>query len=43
MTKHVCEMLENYQQVAFTLLDITDRLYITNAIMKIDKANSYFM
>jgi hypothetical protein len=35
-------MLENYQQVAFTLLDITNMLFITNAVMKIDKANSYF-
>lgn len=42
LTKSICELLENYSQVAFTLLDITDRLFLTNAIMKIDKANSFF-
>ena len=35
-------MLESYQQVAFSLVDITDRLSLTHAIMKIDKANGFF-
>ena len=42
LTGALCELLENYQKVAFNLVDLTDRMSMTNAIMKIDKANSFF-
>ena len=42
LTKNVCELLENYQKVSFTLLDCTNQMSLTHAVYKIDKANSYF-
>ena len=42
LTKSLCEMLENYSRVSFTLADITNQMSMTHAIWKIDKANSFF-
>ena len=42
MTKNTCELLENYSQVAFNLVDIRDQMSMSHAIMKIDKANQFF-
>jgi len=35
-------MLELYQRVSFTLVDITNNMSMTHAIWKIDKANQFF-
>ena len=42
LTMNLCEMIETYSQVAFNLVDIRDQMSMSHAIMKIDKANSYF-
>ena len=42
LTTALCELLENYQQVCFTMVDITDKMSMTHAIMRLDKANQFF-
>ena len=42
MTKNLCELIETYSRVAFNMVDIRDQMSMTHAIMKIDKANSFF-
>ena len=42
LTQSLCDLLETYQQVSFTLVDITDRMSMTHAIMRLDKANQFF-
>ena len=39
LTQSLCELLENYSQVSFTMVDITDRMSMTHAILQFDKAN----
>jgi len=39
---NLCEMIETYSQVAFNLVDIQDQMSMSHAIMKIDKANTFF-
>ena len=36
LTGALCELIENYSQVAFNLVDNTDRMSLTHALMKID-------
>lgn len=34
--------MESYSQVAFSLVDITNRLSVTHSVLKIDRCNGYF-
>lgn len=42
LTKNLCEMIETYSKVSLNMVDIRDQMSMTHAIMKIDKANSFF-
>jgi hypothetical protein len=42
LTKSLCELIENYNQVSLSLCDITNKLSLTNVLMKIDKSNNYW-
>lgn len=42
ITKSLCEMIESYSQVNLSMCDISNKLSLTNTLMKIDKANNYW-
>lgn len=43
MTKNLSEVIENFGLVGYALLDIHDKFSMCNILMKIDKANGYFL
>ena len=43
LTKSLCELIEQYSQVSLNLVDIRDQMSMSHAIMKIDKANHFFI
>ena len=43
LTKQLCQVIENFNLVGYTLLDIHDKLSMCNVLMQIDKSNGYFL
>ena len=42
MTKNMCEVIESYSQVNFSMCDTSNKLFLSNILMKLDKANNYW-
>ena len=42
MTKYLCELVESYSQVSLSFCDITNKLSLTNTLMKMDKSNNFW-
>jgi hypothetical protein len=42
LSEALCEVIENFQLVGFSFLDIHNKLSMCNVLMLIDKANGFF-
>ena len=42
LTKSLCEVIEKFNLVGYTMIDINNKLSMCNIVMQIDKANGYF-
>jgi hypothetical protein len=42
LTQNLCDVIENFSMVGYTLLDINNKFSMCNILMLVDKSNGYF-
>lgn len=42
LSKELCDLIERFNMVSYTLIDITNKLLMANILMQIDSQNGYF-
>ena len=42
MSAALCELIETYNLVSYSMIDITNKLSLCHILMQVDQANGYF-
>lgn len=42
LSKELCDLVERYNMVSYSMIDINDRMFMCNIVMLLDQANGYF-